>query len=57
MLGKVLSALPFLTTSTHEFAFSSLVQTFVVPGSYLNINTIPFAYLRPADPRHRPYRS
>src|SRR5271169_503962 len=27
MLGKVPSALPFLTTGTHEFDFSSLVQT------------------------------
>ena len=57
MLGKVPSALPFLTTGTHEFAFSSLVQTSIVPDSCLNINTIPSAYLRPTDPRHRPYRS
>ena len=40
MLGKIPSALPFLTTRTREFAFSSLVQTFVVPGSCPNINTI-----------------
>ena len=47
MLGKVPSALPFLTTGTHEFAFSSLVQTFVVPGSCPNINTIPLPIFAP----------
>jgi hypothetical protein len=47
MLGKVPSALPFLTTGTREFAFSSLVQTFVVPGSCPNINTIPLPVFAP----------
>lgn len=32
-LGKIPSELPFLTTSTREFAFSALNQNFVVPGS------------------------
>jgi len=40
LLGKIPSALPFLTTSTREFAFSALNQGFVVPGSCPNINTI-----------------
>ncbi|PVH77687.1 hypothetical protein DL98DRAFT_517267 [Cadophora sp. DSE1049] len=31
--NKIPSALPFLTTSTREFAFSALNQNFVVPGS------------------------
>ncbi|KAL5327785.1 hypothetical protein ACEPPN_005490 [Leptodophora sp. 'Broadleaf-Isolate-01'] len=31
--NKIPSALPFLTTSTREFAFSALNQGFVVPGS------------------------
>lgn len=31
--SKIPSALPFLTTSTREFAFSALNQDFVVPGS------------------------
>ena len=35
------SALPFLTTSTREFAFSALNQLFIVSGSCPNINTIP----------------
>jgi len=39
--GKIPSALPFLTTSTLEFAFSALNQMFIVPGSCPNINTIP----------------
>jgi hypothetical protein len=37
--GKTPSALPFLTTSTREFAFSAL-QGFTVPGSCPNSNTI-----------------
>jgi Ferritin-like domain len=40
LLGKIPSALPFLTTSTREFAFSALNQDFVVPRSCPNINTI-----------------
>lgn len=31
--NKLPSALPFLTTSTREFAFSALNQNFVIPGS------------------------
>ena len=33
MQGKIPSALPFLTSSTREFAFSALNQGFIVPGS------------------------
>lgn len=40
LLGKVPSALPFLTTSTREFAFSALNQNFVIPGSCSNIGEI-----------------
>jgi len=40
ILDKIPSALPFLTTSTREFAFSALNQDFVVTGSCPNINTI-----------------
>lgn len=40
LLGKIPSALPFLTTSTREFAFSALNQNFVVPGSCPNIGVI-----------------
>jgi hypothetical protein len=39
LLDKTPSALPFLTTSTREFAFSAL-QGFVVPGSCGNLNSI-----------------
>jgi len=40
LLDKIPSALPFLTTSTREFAFSALNQNFVVPGSCPNIGEI-----------------
>ena len=40
MLGKIPSALPFLTASSREFAFSALNQGFVVPNSCPNSNTI-----------------
>jgi hypothetical protein len=40
ILEKIPSALPFLTTSTREFAFSALNQGFVVSGTCPNINTI-----------------
>lgn len=33
ILGKNPSALPFLTASARDFAFSAIVQNFVVPGS------------------------
>jgi hypothetical protein len=38
--GKIPSALPFLTSSTREFAFSALNKMFVVPGSCSNSNII-----------------
>jgi hypothetical protein len=38
--GKVPSELPFLTTSTREFAFNALNQSFIVPGSCPNLNAI-----------------
>jgi hypothetical protein len=40
LLGKTPSALPFLTTSTREFAFSALNQNFIVPGSCPSIGEI-----------------
>jgi len=40
LLGEIPSALPFLTASAREFAFSALNQDFVVPGSCPNANTI-----------------
>jgi len=40
LLNKIPSALPFLTTSTREFAFSALNQNFVVKGSCPNLNEI-----------------
>ncbi|RDW83482.1 hypothetical protein BP5796_04973 [Coleophoma crateriformis] len=45
-LGKVPSALPFLTTSTREFAFSAL-QGFVVPGSCPNLDSIKLQIFKP----------
>jgi hypothetical protein len=38
--GKIPSVLPFLTTSTREFAFSASNQVFVMPSPCPNINTI-----------------
>lgn len=46
--GKIPSALPFLTTSDLNFAFTA-VQNFVVPGSCPNISEIP---LRTYEPLH-----
>ncbi|KAL9112954.1 MAG: hypothetical protein Q9227_002819 [Pyrenula ochraceoflavens] len=42
LLGKIPSALPFLTASSGRFAFSAINQNFVVPGSCPqdNFNTI-----------------
>ena len=40
LLGKLPSALPFLTASARPFAFSALNQMFVVPGSCPNIGEI-----------------
>ena len=45
--GKIPSELPFLTTSTREFAFNALNQTFIVPGSCPNINTIDLPTFQP----------
>jgi hypothetical protein len=47
ILGKVPSVLPFLTTSTREFAFSTLNQNFVVAGSCPNSNTIDLPVFKP----------
>jgi hypothetical protein len=47
ILDKIPSALPFLTTSTREFAFSALNQGFVVAGTCPNINTIPLPIFKP----------
>lgn len=41
ILHKNAAALPFLTASTRDFAFSALNQNFVVEGSCPNANTIP----------------
>jgi len=38
--GKVPSELPFLTTSTREFAFNALLQTVIVSGSCPNLKAI-----------------
>ena len=45
--GKIPSALPFLTTSTREFAFSALNQNFIVPGSCPNLDTIDIPVFSP----------
>ena len=47
LLGKNPSALPFLTTSTREFAFSALNQLFIVPGSCPNSNIIDLKIFQP----------
>lgn len=47
LLNKIPSALPFLTTSTREFAFSALNQMFVVPGTCPNANTIALPIFQP----------
>lgn len=46
LLDKVPSALPFLTTSTREFAFSAL-QGFVVSGTCGNLNAIDLQIFAP----------
>lgn len=53
ILGKTPSALPFLTTSTPQFAFSALNQNFIVPGTCPNENEINlpiFDVLTPVNP-------
>lgn len=47
LLDKIPSALPFLTTSTREFAFSALNQNFIVPGSCPNIGEISLPIFAP----------
>lgn len=47
ILGKIPSALPFLTAGAREFAFSALNQMFVVPGSCPNANEIDLPVLGP----------
>ena len=47
LLDKIPNALPFLTTSTRDFAFSALNQDFVVPGSCPNSNTIALKVFQP----------
>jgi hypothetical protein len=49
LLDKIPSALPFLTTSTREFAFSALNQGFIVPNSCPNINTIALPIFKPLN--------
>jgi hypothetical protein len=46
VLGKKPSALPFLTTSARDFAFTA-IQGFTVPGSCPNLNTIPLKTFQP----------
>lgn len=48
MQGKVPSELPFLTTSDLNFAFTAL-QTFIVPNSCPNIETIPLETFEPLN--------
>ena len=45
--GKTPSELPFLTTSTREFAFNALNQNFIVPGSCPSNNTIKLRVYEP----------
>jgi len=47
-LGKIPSALPFLTTSTREFAFSA-IQGFVVPGSCPSLSSIDLQIFPPLN--------
>ncbi|KAJ5121282.1 uncharacterized protein N7515_009243 [Penicillium bovifimosum] len=48
MQGKVPSELPFLTTSDLNFAFTA-IQSFVVPGTCPNIDSIPLKTFQPLD--------
>jgi hypothetical protein len=47
LLGKIPSALPFLTTSMHELAFSALNENFVGPSSCPNIASITLPVFKP----------
>jgi hypothetical protein len=42
------STLPFLTTNVRDFAFTA-IQSFIVPGSCPNINTIPLKTFKPLN--------
>ena len=46
LLGKVPSELPFLTTSDRNFAFTA-IQSFALPNSCPNVNTIPLTTFAP----------
>ncbi|KAB8295730.1 hypothetical protein EYC80_008555 [Monilinia laxa] len=46
ILNKIPSALPFLTASTRDFAFSAVNQNFVIEGSCPNSNAIPLKRLQ-----------
>ncbi|KAF2011128.1 late sexual development protein [Aaosphaeria arxii CBS 175.79] len=46
--GKRPSSQPFLTTSVRDFAFTA-IQSFVVPGSCPNIDTIPLKTFKPLN--------
>jgi hypothetical protein len=46
VLGKKPSALPFLTTSALDFAFTA-IQGFTVPGTCPNLHTIPLQTFQP----------
>jgi hypothetical protein len=46
--GKIPNELPFLTTSVRDFAFTA-IQSFTVPGSCPNINTIPLKTFLPLN--------
>jgi hypothetical protein len=48
MQGKVPSELPFLTTSDLNFAFTA-IQSFIVPGTCPNIDTIPLKTFPPLN--------
>lgn len=48
MQGKVPSELPFLTTSDLNFAFTA-IQSFIVPGTCPNINSIPLETFEPLN--------
>lgn len=48
MQGKVPSELPFLTTSDLNFAFTA-IQSFTVPGTCPNINSIPLETFEPLN--------
>ncbi|KAF2266501.1 hypothetical protein CC78DRAFT_531614 [Lojkania enalia] len=48
LLKKRPSSQPFLTTSARDFAFTA-IQSFILPGSCPNINTIPLKTFKPLN--------